>query len=60
LFVHPLPDGVEHVPLYFNVLIAESWMVEDSKNIRHDLSNGYSWVLPGVDYSPKMKLVLGS
>jgi hypothetical protein len=53
LLLNPLSNGVEHVPMDLEALISQSWVVEYTEDVIHHFINRDSWVLPGVDDSPK-------
>jgi hypothetical protein len=46
LLVDPGADGGEHVAVNFEVLITQSWVMEDAEDIGHDFFDGNTWVLP--------------
>lgn len=49
LLFDPLSDSSKHVSVNFEVLVAESGMVEDVKNVLHDFINWDAGVLPGIE-----------
>jgi hypothetical protein len=51
MFIHPLPNCVEHITLDFNGPIADHRMMKGSKDIIHDFLDGDINVLPGIDYA---------
>jgi hypothetical protein len=57
LLVNPFSYGVEHVAMNLEVLIAESWMMKNTKDIIHHLVDRNSWVLPGIENSSGTELV---
>jgi hypothetical protein len=39
LFLYPLANSVEHVPMDFKALITQSWVMEYTKDVIHHLIN---------------------
>jgi hypothetical protein len=44
--------SIEHVPVDFDALVPQSWVMKCTKNVIHHLIHWYSWMLPGVDNPP--------
>jgi hypothetical protein len=53
LFLNPFSNGVEHVPVDLEALVSQSWVMEYTEDVIHHFINWDSWVLPGIDNSPK-------
>lgn len=48
MLVGPFFNGLEHIPLNFDTVVAEGGVVEYAEDVVDDLINGDTWIFPGV------------
>lgn len=51
VLVCPLPDGVEHVLLNLDALVADGWVVEGAEDVVDDFVDRDAGMFPGVEYA---------
>lgn len=51
ILINPFTDRVKHIPLNFDSLVTEGWVVESTKNIVNDFFDRNSRVFPSIENS---------
>lgn len=51
VLIRPLSDGVKHVLLDLDALVADGWVVEGSQDVIDNFVDRDAGVLPGVEYA---------
>jgi hypothetical protein len=59
LLVDPGSNSGEHVAMNFEVLVTQSWVVENAENVGHDFVNRDSWILPCVEHTAMIRQYRG-